>query len=310
MPIIEHRKARRIKSESIWLRRHVRNVTSKNGQDGIFEKIFEVIGSGNKWCVEFGARDGKLGSNTWNLINNHGWSSVQIEGNKEAAALLQKNYEKVSRVHTIQAFIEESGNNSLDEILESKDVPIDLDLCCIDIDGNDWHMWNSLKKYKPKVVCIEFNHTIPNDVVFVQDYDKDINQGCSLLSLIELGKSKGYELIGTTSWDGIFVRSEYFELFKIKDNSIDAMWDPGPKETRIFQCYDGTIYTAGLRMLLWFKIPFEADELQLIPHSMRHYHNEMSVVRRSRAMAEKFASIGYPTESIDDEDRPHRIAAE
>ncbi|CAN0123266.1 unnamed protein product [Heterosigma akashiwo] len=37
----------------------------------------------NKWCVEFGAWDGKHLSNTWSLINEHGWSSVQIEGDPE-----------------------------------------------------------------------------------------------------------------------------------------------------------------------------------------------------------------------------------
>lgn len=46
-----------------------RNVTSQCGEDGIIEKIFEMIGARNKWCVEFGAYDGKHLSNSYNLIN-------------------------------------------------------------------------------------------------------------------------------------------------------------------------------------------------------------------------------------------------
>lgn len=311
MPIIEHRKVRRLKPDSIWLRKHRRNVMSKNGQDGMFEKIFGVIGGGHKWCVEFGARDGRVGSNTWNLINNHGWSSVQIEGEEYSASLLRKNYEHIDRVHTMHAFVQKGGQYSLDYILSERSVPLDFDLCCIDIDGNDWHMWDALTKYKPKVVCVEFNPTVPNDVVFVQDYHPDVSQGCSLLALIELGKRKGYELIGTASWDAVFVRSDLYPLFGMKDNSIDAIWDPGPRETRIFQCYDGTIYTAGLRMLLWFKIPFAADGLQIIPPSMRHYHNPMAVVKRSMAEAERFSSIGYATDPEGDGEEPRRrVAAE
>ncbi|MDQ0473840.1 hypothetical protein [Labrys wisconsinensis] len=291
MPIIEHRSVPRLKSESMWLRKYHKNVTSKNGQDGIFEKIFDIIGSGQKWCVEFGARDGITGSNTWNLINNHNWSGVLIEGNEKDHRKLVDNYRNNARVHPVHAFVASSGEQSLDTILSRTPIPTDFDLCGIDIDGNDWHMWAGLTNYKPRVVCIEFNHTVPNDVYFVQDDDPDVNQSCSLLALIELGKSKGYELVATTSWDGIFVRSEYFHMFGIKDNSIDAMWSPGKRETKMFQCCDGTIYTAGLQELMWFKIPFRPDELQVLPESMRHYHNEMSIVKRAQKTTEKFSSV-------------------
>jgi hypothetical protein len=265
----------------------------------LFEKIFEILGQGNQWCVEFGARDGKLGSNTWNLIVNKGWSAVPIEANEKASEALKQTYQGLDRVHPIQAFVAQTGEKSLDALLGSTPIPQDFDLLVIDIDGNDWHIWNSLKKHQPKIVCIEFNPTVPNDVVFIQDSDPDINQGCSLLALVELGKSKGYELIATTSWDAIFVVKELFPKFNIKDNNIDSMWTAAHRELKIFQCYDGTLYTAGVRMLQWFKIPFEPDEIQLIPRSMRHYHNESASVRRSQRIAARYFST--EPEPFDDE---------
>lgn len=56
-----------------WLNEFASNVTSQFGEDGIIEKILEVIGDANRWCVEFGASDGVYLSNTYNLIKNKGY---------------------------------------------------------------------------------------------------------------------------------------------------------------------------------------------------------------------------------------------
>ncbi len=45
---------------------------SQHGEDGVIEKIFEIIEPGPKFCVEFGAFDGIHNSNMRNLIVNHG----------------------------------------------------------------------------------------------------------------------------------------------------------------------------------------------------------------------------------------------
>lgn len=271
MPRLEFKPLNRINPESTWLRKHLKNVESANGQDGLFQKIFEIISASNKWCVEFGAEDGKHRSNTWNLINNHGWSGVLIEGNSAAAKKLRDNYNGNEGVHTFETFVAIEGENSLDSILSRTPIPLDFDLCSIDINGNDYHIWKSMTKYRPRVMCIEFNYTVPNDVIFVQDPDPTVFQGCSLLALIELGKEKGYELVATTSWDGIFVDSKLFPQFGIKDNTIDAMWNPHLRELKILQGFDGTLYTAGLRMLCESRITFEHDELQVVPKSMRKF---------------------------------------
>ena len=64
------------------LLRFGRKVHSQGAEDGVTEEIFRVIGTRSKWCVEFGAWDGVFLSNTCNLIRNHGWSAVLIEGDK------------------------------------------------------------------------------------------------------------------------------------------------------------------------------------------------------------------------------------
>ena len=77
-----------------------RRVFSQFGEDGVIEKIFEIIEPGPKYCVEFGAHDGINNSNMRNLIANHGWSSFQIEGHPARAEALAKNYASYPNVKT------------------------------------------------------------------------------------------------------------------------------------------------------------------------------------------------------------------
>ena len=107
-----------------------------------------------------------------------------------------------------------------------------------------------ISEFSPRLVVVEFNPTVPNDVFFVQEDDPAVNQGASLLALIELAQSKGYELVATTEWNGFFVPRDLFPSFNIADNHIDAMHDPAHFESRLFQCYDGTLVLAGCKHLL------------------------------------------------------------
>lgn len=287
MPKIEFRPKSRLNPQSVWLEQHRRNVASQIGQDGIFEKMLEVMGPGKNWCCEFGAFDGKHLSNTWNLIANHGWSGVLIEGNPTRFADLEKNYAGNPNVTAMNEFVHFEGPNRLDELLRKTGCPPDFDVLSIDIDSNDWAVWESLKDYRPRIVCIEFNPTISNDVYFVQDRDPNVRAGNSLLALIELGKEKGYELVCAPSWDGIFVPKELFPLFKIEDNSIDAMFSPHPYETRIWQGYNGTFWCGGNMRVQWAQtaagepITFPADHLQVLP-PLPNGHGERLRTRLTR----------------------------
>jgi hypothetical protein len=94
-----------------------KKITSQYGEDGIIEKIFEVAGADNKWCVEFGASDGKTLSNAWNLMTNRGWSGVMIESGVWRFKKLLRRYKENSNVTCINKLVNFEGNNSLDRIL-------------------------------------------------------------------------------------------------------------------------------------------------------------------------------------------------
>jgi hypothetical protein len=246
MPVVRIVRQNHVQENSAWLKGHRNNVTSQYGEDGILNKIFETIGEGKKWCVEFGAWDGKKYSNTFDLIASKRWNSVQIEGNKDRFRELLDTHGNNSNVHCICAVIGfNPKKDTIEHFLRTTPIPVGFDLISIDIDGNDYHIWESIKDFRPRVVLIEFNAAIPNDVVYVQDRNFDINQGSSLMAMVELGKKKGYELVATTNNNAFFVVKEEFTKFKIKDNQIDAMHFAGGKG-RLFLLYDGTIVNCGL----------------------------------------------------------------
>lgn len=260
----------RKRNSNQWLLDFRKDIESQNGEDGIIEEIFRIIPQGDKWCVEFGAWDGKHLSNTYNLIKNKGWSGVLIEGKKERCnEIINSTHKGNPNVHVVNTYVQISGNNTLDEILSKYKIPKNFDFLSIDIDGNDYHVWNSLNLFRPKVVVIEFNSAIPDNIEFVQKPDFSIRHGHSILSLEKLGKEKGYELICINADNAFFVDEKYYSLFNIKNNSISELKHYN-EPLQIFQLYDGTLVYYGYQNLHYYDIPMNFNKrFQMVPKSLR-----------------------------------------
>lgn len=240
------------------------------GETQIITKILETLPQRNRWCVEFGAWDGLYLSNTRDLIENHAYSAVLIEAHQCKFEELCSNYSELDTVLPMNALVGFDENNNLDMILKESVVPCDFDFLSIDIDGNDYHVWQAMERLQPKVVCIEFNPTIPNQVDFVQAADVNLNHGCSLKSLVELGKRKDYELVDVSTTNAFFVRREYFDLFDIENNSLDCLRKTD-LVTHLFSGYDGTIFLRGNRSLPWHGLTLDENSLQQLPEYLRKF---------------------------------------
>lgn len=256
---------------STWLLEYKRDVYSQTGEDGIIEKILEVIPENDKWCVEFGAWDGLFLTNTRNLIESQGYSAVLIEADRRKFQNLQNNYCQRDTVITINQFVGFTEEDNLDQILGNTPIPVDFDLLSIDIDGNDYHVWKAIEKYSPKIIVIEFNPTIPTNIRFVQSADPSINQGASLLSLVELAKEKGYELVSVLPFNAFFVKQEYYQSFQIESNVSDVLRTNLDAVTYIFSGYDGSIFLRGGCKLPWHGIALNESRVQHLPRFFRTY---------------------------------------
>src|SRR6202453_4143376 len=171
------------------------NIYSQCGEDGIIDAILSRISALNGWCVEFGAWDGVYLSNTRNLIEKRGYNAILVEADKKSFAKLKENTKHISGIFAINTFVGFSPTDNLDVVLSTTACPRDFDLLSIDIDGNDIHVWRAFTQYRPKLVCVEFNPTIPTEVDFEQPANPKLNVGSSLAALVRLGKEKRYELI-------------------------------------------------------------------------------------------------------------------
>jgi len=264
--------------------------TSQFGEDGIIQNLLERLGITNKWCIELGALNGLHHSNTRRLIAEEGWSGVLIEADPTYFEKLVDLYRDTPRVYPAREFVSFEGGHRLDAILARTPIPKDPDLLSLDVDGNEYHLLDSLTDYRPRLVVVEFNPTIPNDVVFVQPRDMSVYQGSSLRALVGLGKRKGYELVAANDTNGFFVPAELFSRLGIADNAIDTIHINHQYETKLYQLYDGTICIAGYDRLFWHKIPIDTEKLQILPKRKRKYPARISehpFVRRAKYWARK-----------------------
>lgn len=187
------------------------NVLSKDGSDGIINIIFNTIGTTNKFFVEFGI-DG-LDATPF-LFSEHRWYGIWMDSDYDDPRVKKE---------TITA-------ENINEIFAKHQVPKEFDLLCIDIDSNDYWVWKALD-YSPRVVVIEYNAHIPPNESKVVSYDvnfvhkKDDYFGASLLAMYNLGKEKGYTLIGCDSVgaNAFFVKSELAEG-KFKGGTVEELY--------------------------------------------------------------------------------------
>jgi len=207
-----------------------RKVYSQNGEDGILREIIRRIGSGSRYFVEFGVEDG-IECNTAFLSRAFGWSGLLIEGSPEKFALLERNYEKYPRVRRMQSFI---TRENIVHLFKQAGVPKEFDLLSIDIDGNDYWIWEALGDYKPRVAVIEYNATRPPPERWVIEYNPghrwndDGYTGASLSSLEALGKRLGYSLVGTDEKgiNAFFIRNDLVTASRFPVLGPEAAYHP------------------------------------------------------------------------------------
>jgi hypothetical protein len=265
---------------STWLLAHKRDVYSQTGEDGIIETILDTLPQKAQWCVEFGAWDGLFLTNTRHLIESKGYSAVLIEADKDRFGDLRRNYAERRNVLTLNRFVGFGADDNLDRILSTTPIPCDFDVLSIDIDGNDYHVWKAIAHYKPKVVVIEFNPTIPTHLRFVQPADPAVTQGASLLSLVELGKEKGYELVAVLPHNALFVRDEYYPLFQMESNAPEVLRTNTDAITYLFSGYDGRVFLRGSCRLPWHGMDLKESQVQPLPRLLQKYPENYSRLER------------------------------
>ncbi len=212
-------------------------VFSQNDEDGIIKEIFRRIGTETKEFIEFGVDTG-LESNSHYLLHC-GWHGLWIEGNPKFCKEIGIRFKPVikkKRLKVINAFVTRENIDRLITVNRNSYAKDSMpDFLSIDVDGNDWYIWDAIRSVSPRLVCIEYNGKFPPDLNWKQAYNKKHRwdysdwQGASLKAMEILGREKGYVLVGTNlnGSNAFFVREDLYSKDRFSDmDTAEELYNP------------------------------------------------------------------------------------
>jgi len=198
-------------------------VFSQFEEDGKLLYIFSLIGMDNKIFVEIGSDDG-VNSNSANLFFNFGWHGLFIDGNSRAIKRGRKFFGRYPHPFSYPPVFSCSmvTRENINEIILSAGFSGEIALLSIDIDGNDYWVWDAITAVNPRVVLIEThnefgmeNIVVPYDPSYFYPGKHPVYHGASPVAMTKLGKSKGYRLVGANDLG--------FNFFFVKNGFADDL---------------------------------------------------------------------------------------
>jgi len=190
---------------------------SQWGEDGIIQHLLRHVDIPRKVFVEFGVQDYRE-SNTRFLLVNNNWSGLVIDGGADYIQFIRKDpiYWQYN-LKAVNAFI---TKDNINDLLTENGIQGEIGLLSVDIDGNDYWVWQAINVVNPAIVITEYNFrfgkeqavTTPYDPGFVrsQAHYSMIYYGASLKALCHLANQKGYAFVGCNSAgnNAFFVRRD------------------------------------------------------------------------------------------------------
>ncbi|MCX5764665.1 MAG: hypothetical protein NTU67_08590 [Gemmatimonadetes bacterium] len=190
---------------------------SQWGEDGIIDWLVSRLPGVSKSFVEFGADDYRE-SNSRLLLLLRNWRGLVLDGSEESiAAICADDLSWRYDLHAKQAFVTRENINRL---LADAGFRGDIGLLSVDIDGNDYWVWEAIDVVTPAIVVCEYNAVFgdlhPVTVPYAADFQRtrahhsNLYFGASIRALISLASRKGYTFVGTNAngCNAFFVRQD------------------------------------------------------------------------------------------------------
>lgn len=192
-------------------------VYSQSGEDGIIQFLIRNIEIPNKTFIEFGVHN-YTESNTRFLLKNNRWSGLVIDGSNENI-----NYIKSDQIywqHNLKAECAFIDKDNINDLIKTNGLSGDIGLLSVDIDGNDYWVWEAINCISPRIVICEYNSifgaykkvTIPYDKYFAYSkaHFSKLYWGASIAAFNYLAQQKGYSLVCSNNMGNnlFFVRND------------------------------------------------------------------------------------------------------
>ncbi len=201
---------------SAGLKRAGFGVFSQYDEDGIIQFLITHVEIKNETFVEFGVEHYEE-SNTRFLLLNDNWQGMVMDGSQEGIDYIKND--RVFRRFDLQAQCAFITKDNINDLIGNGGFDVDLGLLSVDIDGNDYWVWEAINVVKPRIVVAEYNSVFGHDPVSVpyqadfyrtKAHFSNLYYGCSLSALDHLAAKKGYVLIGSSlrGNNAFFVRKD------------------------------------------------------------------------------------------------------
>lgn len=185
-------------------------------EDGLLLFVLSMIDNVQPVFFEFGSDDG-INSNSANLHFNHDWTGLFIDANSKAIERGRYFFKKYGNKKVKTPVFLESliTRENINELILSGGLKGEIGLLSIDIDGNDYWVWEAIHVISPQVVIIETHNefglndiVVPYDANYVYPGKHPDYHGASPVAMTNLAKSKGYRLVGCNElgFNFIFVK--------------------------------------------------------------------------------------------------------
>lgn len=194
-------------------------IFSQFDEDGIIIFLLGAIGIGPGKFVDVGGGDGISGSNCANLALNLGFHGLIVDANHESIERGKEFYENHPDTFlyppTFTCAVVKRSN--INQITRDAGFESEIDLLSIDIDGNDYWIWDAVECISPRIVLIETNVkfgmrsiVVPYDEDYIYPGTHSQYLGASPVAMTKLARKLGYRLVGANRFG--------FNVFYVRDD--------------------------------------------------------------------------------------------
>lgn len=199
-------------------------VSSQWGEDGIIDWLIERadVPPASRSFIEFGVETYRE-SNTRFLLQNRNWRGLIMDGSSAMVDAVRED--GLAWTHDLTAQPAFITRDNIDDLIRSAGFAGEVGLLSIDIDGNDYWVWEAIRVVEPIIVVCEYNAVFGDVHAISIPYEADFNRvqahfsylyaGASIAALRQLAARKGYSFAGTNSAgsNAFFVREDYARRF-------------------------------------------------------------------------------------------------
>jgi hypothetical protein len=181
-------------------------VFSQFGDDGIIQYLVRKAEIFPNSFIEFGVED-YTESNTRFLLVDKNWKGLVMDGSEEYVQFIKAD--DIYWRHDLTAVCSFVTAENINSTLEQHGFTGEVGILSVDIDGNDYYVWEAINVANPVLVIVEYNSvfgekhaiTIPYDPHFqrMRAHYSGLYWGASIRALCLLANKKGYAFIGSNS---------------------------------------------------------------------------------------------------------------